>query len=74
MITDDDTSSTGGISVDTTGGIGTTTLVSTLPALPAAVAPLLAEAGGVQAATPSTGEVHLTQGELNAVVSAAIAE
>ena len=74
VITDDDTSSTGGISVDTTGGIGTTTLVSTLPALPAAVAPLLAEAGGVQAATPSTGEMHLTQGELNAVVSAAIAE
>ncbi|UGY06314.1 beta strand repeat-containing protein [Bradyrhizobium quebecense] len=74
VITDDNTSTTGGITVDTTGGNGTTTLVSTLPALPAVVAPLLAEAGGVQASTPSTGEMHLTQAELNSVVSAAIAE
>ena len=74
VITDDNTSTTGGITVDTTGGNGTTTLVSTLPTLPAVVAPLLAEAGGVQASTPNTGEMHLTQAELNSVVSAAIAE
>ncbi|MHC2467049.1 beta strand repeat-containing protein [Bradyrhizobium embrapense] len=74
VITDDNTSTTGGITVDTTGGNGTTTLVSTLPTLPAVVAPLLAEAGGVQASTPSTGEMHLTQAELSSVVSAAIAE
>ncbi|MGY3583916.1 hypothetical protein ACVIGB_007026 [Bradyrhizobium sp. USDA 4341] len=74
VITDDNTSTTGGITVDTTGGNGTTTLVSTLPTLPAVVAPLLAEAGGVQASTPSTGEMHLTQAELGSVVSAAITE
>ncbi|MGY4424647.1 hypothetical protein ACVWY2_007096 [Bradyrhizobium sp. JR6.1] len=74
VITDDNTSTTGGITVDTTGGNGTTTLVGTLPALPAVVAPLLAEAGGVQASTPSTGEMHLTQAELNSAVSAAIAD
>ncbi|MBR1205935.1 MULTISPECIES: cadherin repeat domain-containing protein [unclassified Bradyrhizobium] len=74
VITDDNTSTTGGITVDTTGGNGTTTLVSTLPTLPAVVAPLLAEAGGVQASTPNAGETHLTQAELSSVVSAAIAE
>ncbi|MGY4155973.1 hypothetical protein ACVINW_001815 [Bradyrhizobium sp. USDA 4461] len=74
VITDDNSSTTGGITVDTTGGNGTTTLVSTVPALPAVVAPLLAEAGGVQASTPTTGEMHLTQAELNSVVSAAITE
>ncbi|MGY4474688.1 cadherin domain-containing protein [Bradyrhizobium sp. USDA 3364] len=36
--------------------------------------PLLAESGGVQASTPNTGEMHLTQAELNSVVSAAIAQ
>ncbi|MGN8550849.1 cadherin domain-containing protein [Bradyrhizobium sp. 13971] len=74
VITDDNTSGTGAITVDTTGGVGTTTLVNTLPTLPAVVAPLLAEAGGVQASTPGTGEMHLTQAELNSVVSAAIAQ
>ncbi|QOZ14196.1 hypothetical protein XI02_03235 [Bradyrhizobium sp. CCBAU 21365] len=74
VITDDNTSGTGAITVDTTGGVGTTTLVNTLPTLPAVVAPLLAEAGGVQVSTPGTGEMHLTQAELNSVVSAAIAQ
>ncbi|WP_196238955.1 hypothetical protein, partial [Bradyrhizobium sp. BR2003] len=74
VITDDNASGTGAITVDTTGGVGTTTLVNTLPTLPAVVAPLLAEAGGVQASTPGTGEMHLTQAELNSVVSAAIAQ
>ncbi|MFM9634984.1 hypothetical protein ACKI10_46785, partial [Streptomyces galilaeus] len=68
MITADNSSTTGGITVDTTGGNGLTTLVSTLPALPAVVAPLLAEAGGVEASNPTTGEMHLTQDELTSVV------
>ncbi|MBR1036819.1 hypothetical protein JQ593_08100 [Bradyrhizobium viridifuturi] len=74
VITADNSSTTGGITVDTTGGNGLTTLVSTLPALPAVVAPLLAEAGGVEASNPTTGEMHLTQDELTSVVSAAIAQ
>jgi hypothetical protein len=36
--------------------------------------PLLASPGGVQASTPTPGETHLTQAELNSVVDAAIAE
>jgi hypothetical protein len=74
VITDDNTSTTGGITVDTTGGNGTTTLVSTLPTLPAVVAPLLAGPGGVEAATPTPGEMHLTQAQLDAVVAVAIAQ
>ncbi|UGY18283.1 cadherin repeat domain-containing protein [Bradyrhizobium septentrionale] len=72
VITDDNTSGTGAITVDTSGGSGTTTLVGTLPTLPTPVAPLLATAGGVQATTPTTGEMHLTQSQLDSVVSAAI--
>jgi hypothetical protein len=64
----------GSPNVDTTGGAGTITLVNTLPTLPAAVAPLLAAAGGVQATSPTTGEMHLTQSGLDSVVSAAIAQ
>ncbi|KJC39075.1 hypothetical protein UP09_24605 [Bradyrhizobium sp. LTSP885] len=71
VITDDNN---GSPNVDTTGGSGSTTLVTTLPALPAVVAPLLTAAGGVQASTPTTGEMHLTQNELDSVVAAAIAE
>ncbi|MCC8968300.1 hypothetical protein H8A95_39910, partial [Bradyrhizobium sp. Pear76] len=74
VIADDNSSTTGTIGIDTTGGNGTTTLVSSVPTLPAVVAPLLAESGGVQASTPTTGEMHLTQSELNSVVSSAIAQ
>ncbi|MBR0757582.1 cadherin domain-containing protein [Bradyrhizobium jicamae] len=74
VITDDNTSNTGGITVDTSGGNGTTTLVNTLPTLPAPVAPLLTQAGGVQATTPTTGEMNLTQSELDLAVTAAIAQ
>ena len=44
------------------------------PILPAVVAPLLATSGGVQASSPTAGETHLTQAELDSVVTAAIAE
>jgi VCBS repeat-containing protein len=64
----------GAPSVDTTGGSGTTTLVNTLPGLPAVVAPLFAGSGGVQATSPTPGEMHLTQAELDSVVAAAIAQ
>jgi hypothetical protein len=37
-------------------------------------APLLAGAGGVQASTPTPGETHLTQAQLDVVVAAAIAQ
>jgi large repetitive protein len=36
--------------------------------------PLLAAPGGVQASSPTAGETHLTQAELNSVVAAAIAQ
>jgi hypothetical protein len=36
--------------------------------------PLLAVAGGVQAASPTPGETHLTQAQLDSVVAAAIAQ
>jgi VCBS repeat-containing protein len=71
VISDDNN---GSPSVDTTGGVGTTTLVNTLPALPAVVAPMLAAPGGVQASSPTPGETHLTQAELDSVVAAAIAD
>jgi hypothetical protein len=70
VIQDDNT---GVNNIDTSGGNGTATLVSTLPALPAVVQPLLAAPGGVQASTPTAGEMHLTMAELNSVVAAAIA-
>ncbi|MBR1266842.1 cadherin domain-containing protein [Bradyrhizobium sp. AUGA SZCCT0222] len=37
-------------------------------------APLLAAAGGVQSSTPTPGETHLTQAQLNSVIAAAIAQ
>ena len=74
IIRDDNTSNTGTINVDTTGGNGAITLVNTLPALPAAVAPLLAGPGGVEASTPNPGEMHLTQAQLDTVVVMAIAQ
>jgi hypothetical protein len=48
---------------------GTINLVAGNPPLP-----LLAAPGGVQASSPTTGEMHLTQSELDSVVAAAIAE
>ena len=48
---------------------GTINVVASTPPLP-----LLAADGGVHAAAPTTGEMHLTQAELNSVVSAAIAD
>jgi hypothetical protein len=48
---------------------GTINLVGTTPTLP-----LLAAPGGVQASTPTAGEMHLSQAELTAVVAAAIAD
>ena len=60
--------------VDTTGGNGSTTLVTTLPTLPPVVQPLLAAPGGVQASTPTPGVTDLTQAELDSVVAAAIAD
>jgi hypothetical protein len=59
--------------VDTSGGAGPITLVNTVPALPAVVAPMLAAPGGVQASSPTPGETHLTQAQLDSVVAAAIA-
>jgi hypothetical protein len=53
VIRDDNNSTTGIITVDTTGGTGATTLVSTLPTLPPVVAPLLAAPGGVQPSGPT---------------------
>jgi VCBS repeat-containing protein len=53
----------------TVGTSGTINLVSTTPTLP-----LLAAPGGVQASSPTTGEMHLTQSELDSVVAAAIAQ
>jgi hypothetical protein len=44
------------------------------PILPAVVAPLLAVSGGVQASSPTPGETHLTQTEIDSVVAAAIAQ
>jgi hypothetical protein len=60
--------------VDTSGGAGPIALVVTVPALPAVVAPMLAASGGVQASTPNAGEMHLTQAQLDSVVTAAIAQ
>jgi hypothetical protein len=60
--------------VNTSGGAGAITPVNTVPALPPVVAPLLAASGGVQASTPNSGEMHLTQAELDTVVAAAIAQ
>jgi hypothetical protein len=57
----------------TTSVSGTVTLVATTPPLPPVVAPMLAADGGVQASSPTTGEMHLTQAELDSVVAAAIA-
>jgi VCBS repeat-containing protein len=71
VITDDNN---GAPLVDTTGGSGTTALVTTVPTLPAVVAPLLAASGGVAASTPTPGEMHLSQAELDSVVAAAIAQ
>jgi VCBS repeat-containing protein len=48
---------------------GTINLVNTSPTLP-----LLAAPGGVQASSPTSGEMHLTQSELDSVVAAAIAQ
>jgi len=48
---------------------GTINLVSSTPTLP-----LLAAPGGVQASSPTLGEMHLTQSELDSVVAAAIAQ
>jgi large repetitive protein len=48
---------------------GTINLVSSTPPLP-----LLAAPGGVQASSPTSGEMHLTQSELDSVVAAAIAQ
>ncbi len=56
----------GTTTVATSGPIN---LVSSTPTLP-----LLAAPGGVQASSPTTGEMHLTQSELDSVVAAAIAE
>jgi hypothetical protein len=47
---------------------------ATLAAPGSGTFPLLAAPGGVQATTPTPGETHLTQAELNSVVAAAIAE
>jgi hypothetical protein len=48
---------------------GTINLVSSTPPLP-----LLAAPGGVEASSPTSGEMHLTQSELDSVVAAAIAQ
>jgi large repetitive protein len=48
---------------------GTINLVNTAPTLP-----LLAAPGGVQASSPTPGEMNLTQSELDSVVAAAIAQ
>jgi co-chaperonin GroES (HSP10) len=53
----------------TVGTSGTITLVNTNPPLP-----LLAAPGGVEASSPTTGEMHLTQAELDSVVAAAIGQ
>jgi VCBS repeat-containing protein len=42
--------------------------------LPPQPSPLLAAPGGVQASSPTPGETHLTQAELDSVVAAAIAQ
>ncbi|MGF6429211.1 cadherin domain-containing protein [Bradyrhizobium elkanii] len=54
---------------------GTVGFTQGTPPLPTTnTLPLLAESGGVQATTPSAGEMHLTQSQLDSVVSAAIAQ
>jgi hypothetical protein len=47
---------------------------ATLVAPGTGVYPLLAGSGGVQASTPTSGEMNLTQAELDSVVAAAIAQ
>jgi VCBS repeat-containing protein len=47
---------------------------STFGGTPSVAQPLLASAGGVQAASPTPGETHLTQAQLDSVVAAAIAQ
>ena len=44
------------------------------PPLPTAPVPLLAAEGGVQASSPTPGETHLAQAQLDSVVAAAIAQ
>jgi len=53
---------------------GSVNLVTTTPPLPPVVLPLLAASGGVQSSSPTSGEMHLTQAELDSVVAAAIAQ
>jgi hypothetical protein len=54
--------------------VGTVNLVNTLPPTPPPVAPLMAAMGGVQASSPTPGETHLTQAQLDSTVAAAIAQ
>jgi hypothetical protein len=55
---------TGGVFTASAGNIPT-------PSLPT---PMLAAAGGVQASSPTPGETHLEQAQLNAIVAAAIGQ
>jgi VCBS repeat-containing protein len=56
------------------GGHFTNTPGGAATPLPSNPQPLFAAAGGVQASSPTPGETHLTQSELNSVIAAAIAQ
>jgi cytochrome oxidase Cu insertion factor (SCO1/SenC/PrrC family) len=60
------------------GGTGNMIIQRSAPGVysgaPALVSPLFAAAGGVQASSPTSGETHLTQVQLDSVVAAAIAQ
>jgi hypothetical protein len=56
------------------GGFSNTSPAGSAVPLPTLPSPLLAAPGGVQASSPTPGEMHLTQAELDSVVAAAIAE
>ncbi len=56
------------------GGFANTSPPGSAIPLPTLPSPLLAASGGVQSATPTLGEMHLSQSELDGVVAAAIAQ
>jgi hypothetical protein len=56
------------------GGTFTNTPGGAAVPLPGNAQPLDAASGGIHALSPTTGEMHLTQAELNSVVAAAIAD
>jgi hypothetical protein len=68
-----------GTSTDVVGTVtlsanNNTALLPSNPTAPTLPAFLMAAAGGVQAASPTAGETHLTQAEVDSVVAAAIAQ